>query len=138
MFFTNESVNKLAETVKQFYPAFDKEKFVSLIFCIAWEDKELKERMRHTTICLHDTLPPSYPEALEILKKAAPQTKGFEAMCLPDYVELYGMDDWDLSLPALGYFTKFASSEFAIRPFLDKDPQKAIAYMYKWAEDKDL
>lgn len=136
-FFTHSSMNKMAETIQQFYPKFNKEKFLNLVFDKSFESKELKERMRHVTLCLHETLPQSYPEALEILKQVAPQIRGFEAMSLPDYVELYGMEDWDFSLPALGYFTKYASSEFAIRPFLDKEPEQVMTYMSKWAEDED-
>ncbi|OQX95193.1 DNA alkylation repair protein, partial [candidate division KSB1 bacterium 4572_119] len=83
------------------------------------------------------TLPKSYEKALYILKKAIPFIKGFEAMSFPDYVEIYGMLDWDLSLPALGYLTKYPSSEFAIRPFLDKDPNRVMEHMLKWAEDED-
>jgi 3-methyladenine DNA glycosylase AlkC len=137
MFFTASSINDVAGTLKEYYPGFDKEKFTRLVFTEDWESKELKERMRHTTTCLHKTLPESYEEALDILKKAAPFVKGFEAMSLPDYVECYGMDDWNLSLPALRHFTKYSSSEFAIRPFLDRDPEKTMAMMSAWAEDKD-
>ena len=80
---------------------------------------------------------PQSPLALDILKKATPDVKGFEAMALPDFVATYGMDEWDLSLPALGHFTKYYSSELAIRPFLDKDPEKGMACMMAWAEDKN-
>lgn len=136
-FFTKESLDKIAETFRKCYPDFDEEKFLHLVFDKSFESKELKEKMRHTTICLYATLPQSYPEALGILQKVAPLVKGFEAMCFPDYVELYGMEDWDRSLPVLGYFTKYASSEFAIRPFLDEDPERAMAYMMKWTDDAD-
>jgi 3-methyladenine DNA glycosylase AlkC len=135
--FTRSSIKKMAETIQQFYSAFEKEKFINLVFDKTWESKELKEKMRHVTLCLHETLPQSYPEALEILKQVAPHIQGFEGMSLPDYVELYGMEDWELSLPALGHFTKYASSEFAVRPFLDKDPERGMTYMLKWAEDED-
>jgi len=137
MFFTKTSINEMADILKRYYPAFDKDKFVGLVFNDSWEIKELKAKMRHTTQCLHETLPESFEEGLDILKKAAPYIKGFDLMTLPDYVELYGMENWGLSLPALGYFTKFASSEFAIRPFIAKDPERAMAYMSTWAEDKD-
>jgi len=137
IFFTETSLNNFGDTIKQYYPEFNKEKFLNLVFNDEWLSKELKERMRHTTLCLHETLPKNYKKALNILKKIAPFIKGFEVIVLPDYVEVYGMDDWDMSLPALGYFTQFASSEFAIRPFLDKDPEKAMAWMSKWAEDKN-
>ena len=138
IFFTTSSINEMGDTIQRFYPDFDKNTFVKLIFDEGWEAMELKEKMRHTTQCLHKTLPESYKDALEILKKAAPYVKGFEAMSLPDFVELYGMEmeNWDLSLPALGHFTRYASSEFAIRPFLDRDPERAIVYMQTWAGDE--
>ncbi|OQX94317.1 hypothetical protein B6I21_09610 [candidate division KSB1 bacterium 4572_119] len=136
IFFTRDSLNKFGDIVKNHYPEFDKDKFLSLIFTSEWESKELKGKMRHTTICLRETLPPDLKQSLDILYKIAPLVKGFEAMSLPDYVELYGMNDWDLALPALGYFTQFISAEFAIRPFLDNDPEKVMTYMNQWAEDK--
>jgi len=93
--------------------------------------------MRHTTECLHQTLPKSYKQAVALLMKAAPEVKGFEAMCLPDYIELYGPDDWDLSLEALACFTKYSSSEFAIRPYIKEDAKRAMAFMEKLADDPD-
>jgi 3-methyladenine DNA glycosylase AlkC len=137
MFFTKESINHLGDTFKKYYPKFDKPKFMNLVFDDNFDSLELKQKMRHTTQCMFETLPKSYNDAVEILKQVMPAIKGFEVMSFPDYVELYGMEDWDLSLPALGYFTKFGSSEFAIRLFLDKDPTKVMAYMLKWANDKD-
>ncbi len=58
-------------------------------------------------------------------------------MIFPDFVECKGMDYWELSLPALAFFTTLCSSEFAIRPFLAKDPERALQYLYKWAEDEN-
>lgn len=135
IFFTEATINKFADTIKQYYPSFDKAKFKKLVLDSGWEAKELKERMRHTSICLHETLPKDYRQALDILKKIAPYVTGFEGMVLPDYVELYGQENWDLSLPALGYFTKYSSSEFAIRPFIDKDPETVMKFMNEWADD---
>lgn len=137
MFFTQASMDGMGETIKRFHPGFDKETFIKLVFSKGFEVMELKEKMRHTTICLHETLPESFKEAVGILKKIAPYIKGFELMSLPDYVELYGMDDWDLALESLGYLTKYASGEFAIRPFLDGDPEGTMAVMVKWAQDDD-
>jgi 3-methyladenine DNA glycosylase AlkC len=137
MFFTRESIDKFADAIEQRCAAFDKKQFQKLMSGESFEEKELLDKMKHTTKCLHVTLPKPYKEALDILKKAAPHVKGFEAMALPDFVATYGMDDWDLSLTALGHFTKYYSSELAIRPFLDKDPEKGMACMMAWAEDKD-
>jgi len=137
MFFTNSSINQFADTIKQYYPEFNKNRFLNLVFNDTWNSKELKEKMYHTTFCLHTTLPENYQQTLDILIKIAPFIKGFEAMVLPDYVEQYGLEDWDISLSALAHFTKYSSSEFAIRPFLKKDPTRTMAYMTKLAEDKN-
>ncbi len=136
-FFTSSSINKLGNTIKKFYPAFNISRFTKLIFDETWESRELKEKMHHTAVCLHETLPKNFKDALEILLKAAPFVKGFEALSLPDYVALYGMDNWDLSLPALLHFTKYSTSEMAVRPFLAKDPERVMAYMSDWAEDEN-
>jgi 3-methyladenine DNA glycosylase AlkC len=137
LFFTNESMDHFADSIQTFFPDFDKDQFLNLLYNSTWKDLELKAKMRHATICLHKILPEDYVEALVILVKAAPEIKGFEAMCLPDYVEVYGMGHWEESLNALGHFTKFSSSEFAIRPFLDKDPELVMHYMGNWAESKN-
>lgn len=137
MFFTEASVNALADTIKGYHGRFNKKKFIQLVFDDAFKEMELKQMMRHTTECLHQTLPNAYKQAVKILMRAAPEVKGFEAMCLPDYVELYGLDDWDLSLDALACFTKYSSSEFAIRPYIKKDAKRAMAFMKKLAGDPD-
>jgi 3-methyladenine DNA glycosylase AlkC len=137
MFFTEDSIKGFADAIKKHYPPLDKKRFLQLMFDESFETKELLDKMRHTTRCLHDTLPESYMEALEILIKTAPDVKGFEAMALPDYVATYGLKEWELSLPALGHFTKYYSSELAIRPFLAKDPEKGMACMTDWADDKN-
>lgn len=137
LFFSSSFIDQLADTLQEIYPAFDKARFTRLIYDANWEARELKEKMRHVSGCLHQTLPQDFAQALEILKKAAPSFGSFDAMVFADYVECYGLDDWDLSLPALGFFTQFASSEFAVRPFLARDPERAMAYLRGWAEHEN-
>ena len=137
IFFTGESINSLAEAIEEAYPEFNKTRFFKLIFSDSWEEMALKEKMHHTAGCMYETLPGEYPRALEILKKVIPSVKGFEALAFPDFIERYGFEDWDRSLPALGYFTKFGSSEFAIRPFLAHNYKKVMPYIHEWAGDKD-
>jgi 3-methyladenine DNA glycosylase AlkC len=137
LFFTKSSINAMATELKKLYRKFDKKLFTSLVLDDNFESLELKARMRHITECMHQVLPSSFPEAIKILRKAAPKIKGFEAMCLPDYVELYGLDFWDLSMEAMALFTKYSSSEFAIRPYIIEDPKRAMAFMKNLASDKD-
>jgi 3-methyladenine DNA glycosylase AlkC len=88
------------------------------------------QRLRRTSECLHATLPADYPKAIAILRKLAPRiNSGFVTLVLPDYVGLYGRDDFDTSMEALKFFTAFGSSEFAIREFIRQDPARTLAVM---------
>jgi 3-methyladenine DNA glycosylase AlkC len=129
IFFTKTTINKFANEIGKAYKTFDKNLFISLVYVKEWEEKELKARMHHITECLHKTLPEGYKKALSILLKIADKITGIEGMCLPDFVEKYGLDYWDISLAALKEFTKYSSSEFAIRPFIMKDKKRAMHYM---------
>ena len=137
LYFTRSFIDNLAQAIECVYAGFDGDRFARLVFDGAWETRELKERMHHVSSSLHATLPNDYPEALAILIAVAPSFRGLDAMVLPDYVAHYGLDHWTLSLPALGFFTKFGSSEFAVRPFLARDPERALEYVRVWAEDED-
>jgi len=100
MFFTPDSMDAFAEAIHAAYPEFDTERFKAQVFDESFEGKEVKDRMSHTTRCLRQTLPAAYPEALEVLVEATPHVKGFEAMCLPDFIEQFGLEDWDRSAGA--------------------------------------
>ena len=93
--------------------------------------------MRHITETLHQFLPNDYPKAINVLKPIAAKCSGFEYMFFQDYVEVYGMDDYETSIPALEHFTKYASSEFAVRPFIIKYPSKMMRQMEKWANSEN-
>jgi len=133
-FFTKESIKKFADEICKEYTDFDDKKFLNLVYSEDWKTKELKAKMHHVTNSLHDTLPKDYLPALEILLKIAPRIKGFEAMVLPDFVEQYGINYWNESLAALKEFTKYSSSEFAIRPFIITDVKKTMKFMFELAD----
>jgi len=136
-YFTKQSVTKFADELGKKYPKFNKKKFLNLVFDKYFGSIELMAKMHHVTECLKPVLPDSYTKSLSVLAKVAPKVKGFEAICLPDFVEKYGLDNWDESLSALAIFTKYSTSEFAIRPFIIKNEKKAMAFMKKLGKDKD-
>lgn len=129
--------NKFTAIVKLKYPAFDSTKFLNLIYDASWEQKQLKQRIRHISASLRLTLPMSYSEALSVLIQIAPQCIGVEYLLFPDFVEVYGLDDWTDSIPALERFTLFSSSEFAVRPFIVQDPVRMMDQMLQWAIHPD-
>jgi len=134
-FFTTESASSFAGVIKKHYPQFDAAKFVALVSDDSFQELELMQMGRRATEILAQLLPGSYVKAVEILRRAAPEANGFEAFCLPTFVELYGLDDWDTSLPAMACFTKYSSAEFAIRPFILADPTRAMAFMEGLTQD---
>ena len=46
---------------------------------------------------------------------------------------MYGLEDWDVSLPALEWFTQYSTSEYAVRPFIQQAPDIMIEQMMKWS-----
>ena len=57
----------------------------------------------------------------------------------PDFVEVYGQDEvhWDVSIDALERYTKYASSEIAVRPFIINHEERMMAQMYAWSKHED-
>ena len=136
--FPREKVEFFGRILKEEYPPFESENFVNRVCDADWPERELKEKMRHTTLCLHEYMPEDFSEAVKILQALVPKVTGFEAIVLPDYVEVYGINFPDISVPALGVLTKCGSSEFGIRPFLNNNLKGTMRYMLKWADDDDF
>jgi 3-methyladenine DNA glycosylase AlkC len=133
--FNRQTVTVLANAVQSNYPTFQRAAFLDDVFDAEWNGRELKQRMRHITTVLHNHFPANYNEALGILRQTIPTLteQGFEKMVFPDFVELYGLDDYEASMTALEWFTQFVSAEFAIRPFIQRYPQQTMRQMQTWA-----
>jgi len=134
--FNQAFFDALTAAVSQVYPTFDKAAFLARIYDDQWEGRELKARMRHTTTVLRSVLPVDYRAALDILRQVSRSLNGqsFGVMIFPDFVEVYGLDDWEASLPALEQFTQQSSAEFAVRPFILRDSKRMMAQMLTWTK----
>lgn len=98
-FFTEHSLDAMMTVLSRYYPEFDKKKFMNLINNSKWNSLAIKQRMHHVTECMYKVSPDSFDESVEILLKAAPESKGWESMTLPDYIEIYGQEFWDNGIP---------------------------------------
>ncbi|WP_314589522.1 hypothetical protein [Paenibacillus terrigena] len=125
------------EKVQSAYNAFQLEQFITDVIDETWDELALKERMRKISETLGRYLPPSYEEAIKVLFAIDETCTGFPYLFLPDFVEVYGQaeEHWELSMKALERLTRGSSSEFAIRPFLMRDPVRAMLQMAIWAEN---
>ncbi len=134
----NESfIDRLIGELHGVYASFDGVAFKQQLFDSAWPERELKQRMRHITEMLHLYLPADYQQALNILKPVSMHFSGFEPMFFPDYVECYGLDDYQTSISALEHFTQYSSSEFAVRPFIERYGDQMMLQMQCWAESEN-
>ena len=130
-----------ATAIQQSIPAFNKTGFLASIFDDEWPNKELKQRMRHITLCLKPHLPSDYASMIKVvlniikqLRKNNLNEQSFEWMFLPEFVELYGMEDMKTSIAAFEKITQFVSCEFAVRPFIIKYPKQMMAQILVWSK----
>jgi 3-methyladenine DNA glycosylase AlkC len=135
--YNTQFIEKLSTALQSVDSAFDVTQFTQQIFNSQWEQRELKDRMRHITHCIRAMLPDDYRTALNILRQAAAHPilahYTFQMMICPDFVEVYGLQDWEVSIPALEQFTQQSSGEFAVRPFIVQDAERMMAQMLEWA-----
>lgn len=135
--FNKSYYERLAKAVATSYNRFDVHGFVHGVTSDL-ENRSLNERLRNTSVILKTFLPDDFERSVSILYDTAPRMeKGYTALVFPDYVGLYGQQEFDLSMDALRFFTGFGSSEFAIRTFLKNDFDRTIKEMYRWAEDQN-
>lgn len=136
--YSDEFLIKLCERITAVYSDFNTEGFIGAVTDNDWEELALKARMRKLAVTLGAFLPGSYECALEILFKVKPHCTGLEYVIFSDFVEVYGQndDDWELSMEALERFTKLSTSEFAVRPFILRDPARMIEKMKVWAKSE--
>jgi len=137
-------IDALGQSIQPFYPTFNHKHFNTLIFDGSWADKELKQRTRHITQALHTCLTRDYAENIGILKQTVTylyqsdtQLHGYECVIFSDYVQCYGLDDYEISVPALAFFTPYPSAEFAVRPFIMNHPEKMMQQMQDWTQHVD-
>lgn len=128
---------QLAAVLKDVYPDFKADAFKAEMLT-AIPALELNARMRHTSLTLRQYLPENYKKTIPILKKAIlPLKQGYTTLIFPDFVGQFGTHDCDTSLEALKFFTRFGSSEFAIRVFLKQDFDRTLNEMEKWSLDSN-
>lgn len=135
--FNKEFISRLADEFFLVDSLFQKKQFVDELINNDWELLELKQRMRKITQTLSTYLPYAYLKQLEILKKIAPKFSGIQGFIFPDFVQIYGLDDYKTSIQALEVLTEYSTSEFAVRPFIEKFPKEILSQLVAWGKSKN-
>jgi len=138
--FNEKFFTGFCSVVELYVTPFDSKKFMAEIFDADWGDRKLKERARHTTIVLKNNLYGDYEKNIEVIlniinyiQNSSDMKAGIESMFFPDFIEYYGLDQYDLSIAAIEKITQYFSCEFAIRCFIMKYPEKCMAKMQEWS-----
>jgi len=134
--YNEEFLRQFSKKIYDVYSQFDIEGFIASLLDNTWDELALKARMRKITESLGRFLPTGYKEALSILYAIDEECIGFPYLFFPDFVAIYGQAEeyWELSIEALERFTIKSSSEFAVRPFIMRNPEKMMRQMVKWAQ----
>lgn len=131
-------VEALAAELRSAWPAFPRERFVDRA-ASGLEELELLARVSHVAQALGECLPSDFANGAAILDRAlASQTlTGWMALPCGEWVAAHGLAEPDVALPLLARLTPRFSSEFAIRPFVERHPEITFRHLRQWAEDAD-
>jgi len=149
--FNEQFFDRFTNDLKLVIPDFDASGFVSQVMDDKWEQKEFKQRIAHITIVLKKFLPADYKDAiakilelLDLVEKRLPDfakiddtkfTLTLEYGCILDnYIEQYGLNDYQTSIKAIERITQFTSCEFVTHPFIVRYPEEMMAQMLAWSE----
>ncbi|MDN8062342.1 DNA alkylation repair protein [Burkholderia gladioli] len=130
----------LLSTLKLIERSFDTRRFLAVALD-GLDELSLMARVRRASLAIEagaQALPGGYDTVLTLLAEAAPHLGGgFLSLVAPDYVGQFGRHDFDRSMAALAFFTRFGSSEFGVREFLRDDPRRALATLRDWSRHED-
>lgn len=145
-YYDKELAQNLAKKIKSHYSPFKDKAFIKKVSQEV-DDLELKARVAVITEALKEYLPENYKESVQILLKIlGPENKNETGMFTEYYwlmpvaffVEKYGLDDFKTSVQAIKEITKRNTGEFAIRPFVEKYPNKVLKLTERWSKDKNF
>ena len=146
-FFSPSLVRRIADDLQGVAPDFPSTAFVADA-CAGLEALELMARGRHLAEALARHLPPSYPEALDlVLRSLGPEHARQELVgagmapfyYLPHvlFVAERGLEHFDLSMRAQYELTKRFTAEFSIRAYLAHDPERCLTFLQRWTRDEN-
>uniref|UniRef100_Q31EX6 DNA-3-methylpurine glycosylase n=1 Tax=Hydrogenovibrio crunogenus (strain DSM 25203 / XCL-2) TaxID=317025 RepID=Q31EX6_HYDCU len=136
-FYNAELIHALADTLSLYEPNFKRDAFQKAVLNNEWEMLELKQRIQTISLTLNRFLPNDFAQAAHILTQTAQHFKGFEYIFFPDYIEQFGQNHYDISVQALEAMTPYSSAEFAVRPLIERYPQKMMAQLLQWTQSEN-
>ena len=143
-YFDTEAIARLADQVGRVHTAMDRRKFKRL--CARDLDSlEFHSRVIQFSRAFRETLPESNRKAIEILARSLPDplpdcesvNDGWLQWPIGQFIADYGLQEFDASFEAMIELTKRFTSEFAVRPFVEKHPKQTFRRLGKLTRDKN-
>lgn len=136
--FSPALVAALAGELSRAWPELDAEAFAADA-ADGLAELELKGRMLHVTAALDRHLPADLDELVRVIRGAlvSPEFDSWMTVPVTYLVAERGIDAPDVALPLLADMTGRFSSEWAVRPFIERDPATAFAWFRRWTGDPD-
>lgn len=144
--FGPDVVTRIGRMVGGAWPDFDRSRFETLALD-GFEALELTPRARHISDALAETLPPDRDEAMRILVESlgpAGEEERLTGMAgflyLPHsiFVADHGTDHFETAMRAQYEITRRFTSEFSIRTYLERFPDRTLARLREWTSDPDV
>ena len=144
LYYNPDLAQTIGEQIQRVYPPFDTATFVAQISAEVY-GLEFKERIALFSRALHHQLPAPFPEAWAILEQLLGDelveeegmfNDGFALWPLAHFIEVYGLEEFEAAMGAMYEITKRHTAEFAIRPFLQRYPERTLAVLRQWVTDE--
>jgi len=142
LYFDKELAQMLADKISVVNSKFPSKSFIAQA-TKGLDVLELKDRVEHMADALNEHLIGEYREKIKAIigilgpendKEEGMFKKFYWVMPLAKFVEKYGIDHLSESLAAIEEITKRNTGEYAIRPFIERYPDKAMNQMMTWAK----
>ncbi len=137
-----EAIARLADNLATAFPRFAKARFISKATA-GLEGLELKARVVHVATAMREFAPEDPREAIAGLLAAAPawnrgdpddNLRGFATWPVFEFVDLVGQPVWECAMRGLAELTHLFTAEFAVRSFIAKNTEEAMAVVREWTQ----
>ena len=144
--FDAELARSLADKIAANERNFDQEGFVTYV-TERLPPLELKARVATFADGFEHFLPGPFAHNAEILtsilgpeneEETGMFTNFYWVMPVANYVEQYGLEDFEAAMQLTEAVTKRNTAEYCIRPYLQKYPDRTMRQMRQWASDKNF
>lgn len=130
-----------AKALSRAWPAFAAADFLDDILPQI-ESRELMQRGQLIAEAMRRHLPQDFCKAVPILAACLPDGNrpglgGWALLSFNQYMAAHGLDHLETSLDLLKALTPHFTAEFGIRPFVDREQDKALSIIAGWLGDPD-